>query len=570
MFLRYSGPGNVMDNYRRPRPAVNRTRQAVDGFIPAPKTNTRPQINSLRAVQSAPARRAAPIVQKQRLTPEQKLAAQPYRAKQAAASRRLPALNLELDGAEGGARRHFKTPIVRNRLQAVRRWSFRTAAATLILIVGVGGLLFSQGYLKLHKVFKGTAVSAASLQKDVNPNLLKGEGDGRVNILLLGIGGQAHDGPDLTDTIMLASIDPVNNTATLLSVPRDLWVTLPGHGAMKINAAYETGKYGYLHKNTADNSNFQAIQAGFSSADQTVEGVLGVPIDYNVLVDFQAFRQAIDTVGGVSVNVPSELYDPTMAWENGNNPVLAQPGVQTMNGTKALIYVRSRETSSDFARSERQRSVLLALKDKAITLGVLSNPAKISGLINAFGNNVKTDLSLSDANRLYSIFKGINNNDVKSASLAGDTTTTSGAAGNDSLVTTGDINGQSVVEPKAGLNNYGAIQTYVHSQLQDGYLLKEHALVQVLNGTGIAGLGQTESATLKSYGYSVATPGNAPHSGYLETIVVDMSHGHDPYTKHYLEQRFSTTAVTKLPQGISNPTNAKFIVLLGGDAAGSN
>lgn len=547
MLLVYSGVSKVMDNYRRPRPAQDRTRQAVDGFIPTSKTNTRPTKDSLRAVQSARPK-PAPIIPK----------------------RQLPPLNIELDDSEGGARRHFKTPIVRHRLKTVRRWSFRMAIAGLVVIIGIGGLLFSQGFLKLHKVFKGTAVSAASLQKNVNPDLLKGEGDGRVNILMLGIGGQNHDGPDLTDTIMLASIDPVNNTATLLSVPRDLWVTLPGHGAMKINAAYETGKYGYLHKDTADNSNFQAIQAGFTSADQTLEGVLGVTIDYNVLVDFQAFKQAVDTVGGVNVDVPTELYDPTMAWENGNNPVLAEAGPQTMNGTEALLYARSRETSSDFARAQRQRSLLLALKDKAITVGVLSNPAKISGLIDAFGNNVKTDLGLGDASRLYSIFKGINNNDIKSVSLAGDTTITSGAAGADSLVTTGDINGQSIVEPKAGLNNYGAIQTYVHSQLQDGYLLKEHALVQVLNGTGIAGFGQTESDTLKSYGYSVATPGNAPHSGYLETIVVDLSGGKDPYTKHYLEQRFNTTAVPKLPQGVSNPTNAKFIVLLGGDATGSN
>ena len=88
-----------------------------------------------------------------------------------------------------------------------------------VLVIGVGGLLFSQGYIKLHKVFKSTGVTAAALKANVNPSLLKGEGDGRVNVLLLGRGGGNHDGPDLTDTMMLDSIDPVNHTSTLIEYP---------------------------------------------------------------------------------------------------------------------------------------------------------------------------------------------------------------------------------------------------------------------------------------------------------------------------------------------------------------
>ena len=115
-----------------------------------------------------------------------------------------------------------------------------------------------------------------------------------------------------------------------------------------------------------------------------MESVLGVTIDYNALVDFQAFQQAVDTVGGVTVNVPTDLVDPTMAWQNGNNPLLAKAGIDSFNGAQALNYVRSRETTSDFARSQRQRAVIEALKAKVDTLSTLSNPAKLAGLFRCF------------------------------------------------------------------------------------------------------------------------------------------------------------------------------------------
>ncbi len=433
----------------------------------------------------------------------------------------------------------------------------------LFAVMLMGGFLFAKGYIKLHKVFQGGA-SAAALQANVNPSLLKGEGDGRINILLMGIGGQGHDGPDLTDTMLIASIDPVNNKASLVSVPRDLWVKMPNNfisNYQKINAAYESGKYKYLGTQTASSSNKQAVQAGFAGADSTVEQILGVPIHYNVLVNFQAFQQAVDTVGGVTVNVPSQLYDPTMEWENNWNPVLAQPGTQLFNGKKALLYVRSRETSSDFARNERQRSVMLALKDKVFTVGTLSNPLKISSLISAFGNNVQTDISLSDMTRLVTILKKISNTSIQSVGL--------GDAVNN-LITTGNMNGISIDEPTAGLSDYSAIQAFVRSTLKDGYITKENANVTVLNGTVTPGVASAEAAKLKSYGYNVGTVDSAPTSDYATTKIIDLSHGADKYTLHYLQSRYNVSSVTStLPAGIT-AGNAKIIVIIGLDEATTN
>ena len=438
-----------------------------------------------------------------------------------------------------------------------RRRVGRGLAVAVVALMLVGGTLFSQVYLKLHKVFRGGTATAAALQANVNPNLLKGEGSGRVNILLMGRGGGNHDGPDLTDSMMLASVDPVNHTSTLISIPRDLWVNVQGQGVMKINAAWETGEFKYLGKVAPGSTDPKAINAGFDMADQTVESVMGVSIDYNILVDFQAFQQAVDSVGGVAINVPSDLVDPTMAWENHNDPVLAHAGVQQFNGKQALIYVRSRETSSDFARAERQRSVLMALKGKVVTLGTLSNPLKISGLMSAFGNNVATDLSIKDATRLYSLTKGVSDTSVTSTSLDGDP---------NPLVTTGNLGGQSIVLPKAGLFNYDDIQAFVRGQLKDPYILKENAKVLVLNGTSMPGLATTLSGELKSYGYNVVGTGNTPNSDWTSTSLFDLTN-RNKYTRNYLERRLGQKAQGSIGDKSIATNGADFVIIIGSDEA---
>lgn len=429
----------------------------------------------------------------------------------------------------------------------------RGASLVLAVFLASGGFLAWKGYSSLHKVFHGTTTVAALASRQVAPGLLKGEGDGRVNILLLGIGGPGHDGPDLTDTMVVLSVDPVNNTAAMLSVPRDLWVKMPVNyfgSSQKINAAYESGKYNYLGRLDSSSSNAQAVQAGFVAADTVVSQVLGININYHVLLDFQAFRQAIDTVGGVTVDVKTPLYDPTMAWENGNNPLLASTGVQQMNGVKALLYARSRETSSDFARSQRQRQIIVALKDKVLTANTLSNPAKIDGLMNAFGNNVYSDLSTQGATRLVAIMKQISDTNIQSLSLVDPP---------HQLVTTDHVGNISVVRPLAGFGNYADIQTFVRSELKDGYLVKENAPLAVVGSTSAGAA--TTTATLKSYGYNVVSTGTT-NMAVPRPIVVDLSYGKDPYTKHYLEGRFDTKAITTLPAGLGvQPGSAKFVII---------
>ena len=325
-------------------------------------------------------------------------------------------------------------------------------------------------------------------------------------------------------------------------------------GYQKINAVYEAGKYSYLGKQDASNANTAAVKAGFASDDQVLEQVLGIPIHYHVIVDFQAFSQAIDTVGGVTVNVPEELDDPTFAWMLHGSSVIAKPGLQTFDGFHALNYARSRETSSDFARAQRQRTILLALKDKVLTAGTLSNPAKITGLVNAFGNNVVTDMTVNEATRLYDIGKQISNSEIVSVGLADPP---------NHFVTTGNANGLSIVQPTAGLFNYTDIQNYIRNTLKDGYIANEDAKIMILNGTATGGLATTKSTELKSFGYNVINVGDAPTKTYQNTVLVDLTKGVKKYTKRYLEQRLNVTSTTKLPDSTITPGTADFVIILG-------
>ena len=534
-----------MGNNKQPRADV-RERTTVDGFTRTPANNrSHIYLHDQRSV----ARRPVPTTRRPVTSSQRRTVAAP-------APQQVPQkvrIDMSLPGEVSKPLQH---PTFRLKVKSARRKAVKVMALAMVLIVGAWSLLFLQGLFTAQKAFKGGA-HAAALEEKVDPSLLKGEGSGRINVLLLGIGGVGHDGPDLTDTIMVASIDPINHKTSLISIPRDLWVQVPGHGSMKINAAFAMGKYDSLGRFDGTSHDTRAIKAGFASTDKQIQKVLGITIHYNALLDFKAFKQAVDAVGGVNVKVPTTLYDPTMAWENGWNSVIAKKGSQVFDGKQALLYVRSRETSSDFARSERQRAVILALKQKIEQLGTLSNPLKLSGLLNSFGDNVTTDLSLSDASRLYDITKQIPENDVTSVGLTDN--------GNH-FVTTGRIGNQSVVRPVAGLYDYSAIKLFIRKTLPDSFIVKEHANVLVVDGGAAAGVAKAKAEELKSYGYNVSGIIDSVPS-YAHTVLANTHTGSNPYTQHYLEMRFHVTATTGLSDSSIQQGGHDFILVLGSDEA---
>lgn len=450
------------------------------------------------------------------------------------------------------SRLRAKKSLFRRKKGPRKPWSRRrkiiTSLATVIILIGV--FLGLRLYLNANKIFSGGG-QAPGLSQCQDQNQLNKEGDCRINILLLGTGGPGHEAPDLTDTILLASIDPINYKIDLLSIPRDLWVQIPGYGYHKINEAYYDGKQYSKAKNTTARK-----RDGLKLVDQTLAPVLGVPIHFHILLNFSAFKDAVNAVGGVTVDVPERLYDPSISWENNYNPIIAEKGTQKFNGAKALLYAKSRKTSSDFARAERQRLILVALKNKVLSLGTFSNPIKISNLLSSLGKNVFTDFSIGDSTKLYEIIAKVPTEKIKSRDLV--------KPPND-LLTTANVDGFSIVQPKAGLFNYAAIQTYIHKVLRDGQLAKENAGVAVYNATSTAGLAANKASELKGYGYRIVKVGNVPKSSdSVNTTIVDLSDGRGKFTRHYLEKRFKVSAVGDMPDlGITLPEGTDFVIILG-------
>lgn len=427
---------------------------------------------------------------------------------------------------------------------------FGMASGTLVLCVFiVGGFIFGKAWLTAHKIFQGGGSSTTLFSTDVQPEQLKGEGDGRVNILLAGIGGGDRDGANLTDTIIIASIDPVAKDIALLSIPRDLYVRVPDYWSMKINAAYSSGLNRAIENGSSEKD---SQEAGFTVLEQTIEEYIGVPIHYHALVNFQAFQEGVDAVGGVDVQVAEPLYDSMVS--NKKNGFVTDAGLQHFDGITALKYSQSRYTSSDFARSERQRQVIIALKEKIFASGTFSNPKKISSLVDALGDNVTINASLGELLRMYEITKDVPSTSIANVGLTDEPNV---------LVTTGTIDDQSIVRPVAGLTDFSDIQSFVRNTLRDPFLKSENATIAILNGTPTSGLATQKADELKSYGYNVIIIDDAPTKDYQSTVIYDKSGSTKKFTRNYLEKRLGVK-VGEEPTS-SNPilVTADFIVVLG-------
>lgn len=456
-----------------------------------------------------------------------------------------------------GANKHHKHPKLRKVLK-------RGALLIGVVLLCSAAYLGYKVYHTQRKVLSGGGLAPAVCDGNVPVNQLKAEGDSRVNILLLGIGGDGHEAPDLTDTLMVASLDPVTDKMDLLSIPRDLWVKVPGAGSRKINEAYFYGK-----RNSSSSDPNQQRRDGVQLVDQTLESVLGIPIHYHALVNFKAFEDVVNALGGVDLNVTKEGAVYEVLWVEGTNQhytLNVQPGLQHFDGTRALYYSRSRHTSSrgDFDRSERQRALIVAIKDKALSAGTFANPIKVSQLLDSLGNNVYTDFDSSSIKCLYTQISQVQSANIKSMDLV---------TPPHNLLGAGSIPGVSTLVPKEGSFTYGAIQQYVRSALRDGFLARENAPVAVYNATSVTGLATTQGDKLKTFGYNVTTVTSLPAAtNPAKTIVVDLSKGKDKYTRNYLERRYATTAATSLPAGtgVTPSVGTQFVIILGKDATSSS
>ncbi|MCL5407027.1 MAG: LCP family protein [Patescibacteria group bacterium] len=385
--------------------------------------------------------------------------------------------------------------------------------------------------------------SLLSFLGDFNSTNIKGKSEGRTNILILGMGGGNHPGGNLSDTMIVASIDYKDNKLGLMNIPRDLWVPIPGFGHAKINEAYADGE---KNKSTAG--------SGGQLSSKTVENILGIPIHYYLRLDFEGFKKLVDTVGGVDVYVEKDLSDPYYPADNmiDYSPFKISTGNHHLDGALALKYVRSRETTSDFDRSRRQQQVMAAVKEKILTLDILANPKKVTDLINILGDHIRTNMQVDELYALWNASKSIDMTNVTNKVL--DTSP------NGPLTSSQDYRGY-YIYPRKGIDNFTELQLMAKNLFQAGSSSDiNSAKVEILNGTSRSGTASTVSQYLKSYGYNV-TKIDTARNKVSKTIVYDYSGG----KYHVLAQAIADQLKASLDTKEGSIPNIDIQVIVGED-----
>ena len=349
----------------------------------------------------------------------------------------------------------------------------------------------------------------------------------RVSILLLGIDKRPNEHYARTDTMILVTIDPATAKAGMLSIPRDLWVTIPGYGENRINTAHYVG----------DNNGYPG--GGPALAMKTVQYNLGVPVHFYVRVDFDGFRRIVDTLGGIDIQVPQTINDPKYPDENyGYDPFYIEAGPQHMDGYTALKYARTRATSgADFDRARRQQQVLNAIREKALAIGVVP---KIPELWATMADTVQTDLQLVDILELTKLADEVTGDDIQSAVLDHTMTvnykTNTGAAVLlpvrekirpviESMFSSPEPAGPPPTPtPDPALVAQAQAQAEAEAQRQAevaAALRDEGARIVVQNGTPQEELAAATADYLRDQGFTIIQFGPADRADYPRTVIVD-------------------------------------------------
>lgn len=365
--------------------------------------------------------------------------------------------------------------------------------------------------------------SKSSSQLD--PNLFKQAGDGRFNVVVVGVGGENHPGSYLTDSIQVVSLDTINKKVGITSVPRDMYVKVVGNEHGKINSVYF-----YAEQNK--------VGSGALAVRNAVGSVLGIKISNFVLLDFSGAKDVVDALGGIDVDVPKAIYDPFFPDDTtvGYSPFNITAGLHHMDGNTALRYSRSRETTSDFDRSARQQLVIAAIKQKALSTQTLTNPVKISNLISALGSHIRTDMSVDQIKTFLNIYKNISNTDTATNVL--DTSDKLGL-----LTATTDPVAGYIEYPILGYDDFSAVGEWFQKNNPDPLIIKEAATVTLAsNGKASAKQLQEIATTLQDYGYKVTLSTTVADSSTTQTQVYETSHDAKPFSRNYLATFFATNA----------------------------
>jgi LCP family protein required for cell wall assembly len=387
------------------------------------------------------------------------------------------------------------------------------------------------------------------------PELTPWDGAGRVTILLLGLDyrdWEAGDEYSRSDTMILITLDPLAKKAGIMSIPRDLWVAIPGFQHGKINTAYYLGDA------------YKLPGGGPGLAVKTVEQFLGIPINYYAQIDFGAFVRFIDELGGVKINVPEPITVDLLGSGSATKKKL-QPGVQVLPGEWALAYARARYTQGgDFDRAKRQQQVILAIRERILSLSML--PVLISKadtLYQELASGIHTNLTLDEAVKLAVLASQIPEENIARGVI------------NEKLVLFGESpDNLSILIPLVDkvhqlrdeiFSSSGALGPLTPGSSQER-MIQEGSRVAVLNGTQSAGLAERTAEYLRGLGVNVVQVGEAGQLSAQTTLIDNTGR---PFTLKYLLESLTVNPYRVMYTEASSP-DIDVEVILGNDWAAQN
>lgn len=380
----------------------------------------------------------------------------------------------------------------------------RIVIIIIVVLLGIAGYLGVKALLASGKIFKGNPLAIFT-----NKARLAEDKNGRTNILIFGTSGysmseNAWDGAMLTDSIMLVSIDQDKNNAYMISLPRDLYVKYKcpalGRTSGKLNEVF----YCAYTKNKDEKAGAQALMS-------KVGEILGLNVHYYMHADWTALVQSVNAVGGVDVKI--ESTDRRGIYDSGTKLRFANGEIAHLDGEKALALARARNhnpgdyglAGSNYDREKNQQKILAALQQKALAVGTILNPTSVNGLINSMGDNLISSFDTSHVQTLIGVASKLKLAEIKQLPFVGR------QDGGEDLIQSYSSGGAYVGEvPVAGVFDYSVIQAYIAKNLSKNPVVREGAVIDVLNGSGQEGLAAGKAAGLKTDGYTVGVISNAP------------------------------------------------------------
>lgn len=445
------------------------------------------------------------------------------------------------------------------------------------IIIVIAAILLAVGAYLAYKALRATgSVLNGNFIDLIQNQPLKEDENGRSNFLIVGTSEDdpGHEAGYLTDSIMILSVNQKKKDAYMFSIPRDLYVDY----GMACMSGYK-GKINVYFSCTNDGEDAAAEQDRLTKTQDFIGGIVGLDIQYGIHVNYTVMRDVVNAIGG-SINVtidsrdPRGVMDSNFDWKCGatyskrlancppNGHFIDYPnGPVTLDAEHALYLAQARGDiaptygfeQSNFDRERNQQMIAVAIRDKAMSAGTLTNLGAITGLIDALGNNLRTNVETKEVRTLMDLAQNIKSESIQSLDFYTE---------DDPIFTTGPVAGAgSSVYPKAGLFNYSELQAFINKQINSEPFMKEEPHVMVLNGSGEVGVAQTAADTLEAKGFIIDTIDNAPDGTYAAVEVYQINTDKKATAAKLKELYGITVKTTTPPVSVTGETD--FVIIIG-------